>query len=111
MRLWMLALVCCVVMLSCMVVMWIGAARQSFRDKGKLQGALGCTFILLVLTAAALRSHLPWDAALSSTVIVLLVGFSVALFVGMYAARLRLVQKQRPVRASYPPVPIEDQPN
>lgn len=111
MRLWMLALVCFLAMLGCMVVMWIGAARQSFRDQGKLRGALGCTFILLVLTAAALRSHLPWDASLSPTVIVLLVGFSGALFAAMYAARLRMQQKQRPARASYPPVPVEDQPN
>ncbi|MGZ3581788.1 MAG: hypothetical protein ACXWP6_03510 [Ktedonobacterales bacterium] len=111
MRLWMLALVLFLVMLGCTVVVWIGAARQSLRDQSKLRNALGCTFILLVLMAAALRSHLPWDAPLSQTVIVLLVGFGGALFAGMYAARLRLQQKQRPARASYPPVPVEDQPN
>ncbi len=110
MRLWMLALVGFVVMLGCIIFVWIGAVRQSSGDRGKLRNAAGYTLILLILTAAAFRSHLPWDASLSPTVIVLLVVFSGALFAGIFAARLRMQQNQRPARASYPPVRVDDQP-
>lgn len=110
MHLWMLALVGFLVMLCCAVAVWIGAVRESSSDRGKLRNAAGYTLILLVLTAAALRSHLPWDAPLSPIAIVLLVVFSGALFAGIFAARLRMQQNQRSARASYPPVRVDDQP-
>src|SRR5258705_6344674 len=100
MRLWMLALVCFLVMLGCAVVGWIGTARQSFRYQGKLRSALGGTFIILVLSAASLRSHLPCLSTLSQTVFALLVGFAGPPFAAMYASPLRLSPKHRPARSS-----------
>lgn len=110
MRLWMLALVCFLAMLGCAIVVWIGTVRQSSRHQGKLRNAMGYTLILLILTAAAFRSHLPWDATLSPTVIVLFLVLGGALFAAMYAARLRLQQNQRTARASYPPARVDDHP-
>lgn len=107
MRLWMLALVCLVVMLGCIVAVWIGAVRQPSRSQGKLRNAISYTLILLVLTAAALRSNLPWEKSLSPTAIIMLLILAGGLLAAMYVASLRMPQSQRPARATHPPVPIE----
>ena len=109
MRLWMLALVCFLVMLGCIVAVWIGALRQPSNSKGRLRNAITYTLILLLLTAAALRSNLPWNTSLSSTVIILLLVLGGAFLAAMYAASLRLRQSNRPARASTnPPVRVDD---
>lgn len=109
MRLWMLALVCLLVMLGCIVVVWMRALRQSVTPQGKVRNAMGYTLILLVLAAAAARSNLPWDVSLSPTVLIVFVVVGGGLLAAMYAASLRLRQAPRPVRAiTNPPIHVDD---
>ncbi len=107
MRLWMLALVCLLVMLGCIVAVWVGAVRQSSRSQGKLRNAIGYTLILLMLSAAALRSNLPWDNVLSPTAIIMLLILGGGLLAAMYAASLRMRQNQRPAHATNPPTRVD----
>ncbi len=108
MRLWMLALVGLLVMLGCIVAVWVGAVRQSSRSQGKIRNAIGYTLILIMLSAAAARSNLPWDASLSPTVIILFAVLAGVLLAAMYAASLRLRQNARPAHATNPPIPVDD---
>lgn len=109
MRLWMLAIVAFLVMFGCIVMLWMGVVRQPVRQRGKLLNASVDTLILLALTLAAFRSHLPWNAPITvNAVLVLVLVLCVGLFAAMYAARLRMQPPQRTARATYPPAPADD---
>ncbi len=109
MRLWMLALICLLVMLGCVVAVWIGAVRQSSKSQGKLRNAVSYTLILLVLAAAALRSNLPWDNVLSPTAVIMLLILAGGLLAAMYAASLRMRKNTRPAHATNPPIHVDDE--
>jgi hypothetical protein len=106
MRVWMAALVGFILMLGCIVVLWIGALRQSPRNRAKLSNAALDTLVFLVLIGAALRSNLPWNAPISTGLVIgLLLLAAGGAPLSAYAARLYLQHKQRSAKTTRLPRP------
>jgi Kef-type K+ transport system membrane component KefB len=102
MRVWMAALVGFILMLGCIVVLWIGALRQSPRNRAKLTNVAFDTLVFLVLIGAALRSNLPWNGPISTGLVIgLLLLAAGAAPITAYAARLYVRRKQRSAKTTH----------